>query len=92
MAEILYAGRSIAMPDSVDVDELAAMLQDTYAKGGHSWVSFDLPGHQPKHVRLLFGPGIPVGFVCGQDEEQGAIASKESQESFTEPGTTQRMK
>lgn len=61
MAEILYAGHVIPLPDKVDVDELSAFLQDSYAKGAHSWVTFDVPGGQPQQVRLLFGPGIAVG-------------------------------
>ena len=72
MAEILYAGRTIALPDTVDVDELATLLRDAYAKGGHSWMSFDLPGDQQRHVRLLFGPGIPVGFISDQKEREDA--------------------
>lgn len=66
MTEILYAGRTIALPDTVDVGELAKVLQNTYAKGGHSWMSFDPPGDPQRHVQLLFGPGIPVGFISDQ--------------------------
>lgn len=61
MAEILYAGHVIPLPDVVDVDELSVFLQDSYAKGAHSWATFDVPGDQRKQVRLLLGPGIPVG-------------------------------
>jgi hypothetical protein len=70
MAKILYAGQAIALPENADVEGLAALLQDSYSKGGHSWVTFDLPGEQPKQMKLLFGPGIPVGFVVdGHDDE-----------------------
>lgn len=61
MAEILYAGHVIPLPDELDIEELCEFVQDSYARGAHSWASFDVPGDQPKQVRLLFGPGIPVG-------------------------------
>lgn len=61
MAEILYAGHVIPLPETVDVEELSEFLQDAYAKGAHSWATFDVLGDHPKQVRLLLGPGIPVG-------------------------------
>lgn len=77
MAKIFYAGHTIPLPDSVDIEELAVFLQDSYAKGAHSWATFDLPGEQPERMRLLFGPGIPVGFVTDGREEPGAQESVE---------------
>lgn len=82
MAKILYAGHTIPLPDSVDVEELAIFLQDSYAKGAHSWATFDLPGEQPKQMRLLFGPGIPVGFITDGRGERG---TQEPVESVIEP-------
>lgn len=38
MANILYAGQPILMPEAVDVDELADFLLDAYAKGSYSWL------------------------------------------------------
>jgi len=77
MAKIFYAGQTIPLPDSVDIEELAVFLQDSYAKGAHSWATFELPGAPPKQMRLLFGPGIPVGFVTDTREEPGAQESME---------------
>jgi hypothetical protein len=54
------------MPDGVDVDEFALYLQDSYATGGRAWVTFDYPNDSLKQVRLLFGPGIPAGFVMDE--------------------------
>jgi hypothetical protein len=63
MANILYLGQSFTPSEEVDVDELADVILATYGKGVHSWVTMDLAGDQPKSVRLLVGPGIPVAII-----------------------------
>lgn len=63
MASILYSGQTLPLPDSVNVDELAAVILDTYAKGAHSWIALGLEGAEPKNLRLLVGPGIPVAII-----------------------------
>lgn len=78
MAKILYAGTTLALPDNVDVDELASVLLDTYAKGAYSWVAFDSTGEPQQQVRLLTGPGIPIGFVSDHTDGRDEVASKES--------------
>lgn len=81
MAKILYAGHAIAVPDNVDVDELAAVLLDTYAKGAYVWVTFYSTGDQQQQVRFLSGPGIAVGIVSdqkgGREEGMSTGASEE---------------
>lgn len=75
MLKILYAGHEIPLPDVVNVEEFAAFLQDSYAKGAHTWATFDLPGTLGQHMQLLFGPGIAVGFVTdgGEETTQGPV-------------------
>lgn len=90
MAKILYAGATLAMPDNVDVDQLASVLLDTYAKGAYSWVTFDSTGDPQQQVRLLTGPGIPVGFVSdpsGGREEDGAPETTASIEPASDSAT-----
>jgi hypothetical protein len=65
------------VPDSTNLDELAAYLLDTYAKGSYSWATFDSPGDHPNQVRLLTGPGIPIGFVSDQTDSHEEVVSKE---------------
>lgn len=72
------------MPDNVDVDELASVLLDSYAKGAYSWVTFDSTGDPQQQVRLLTGPGIPVGFVSDLADAEEEVSSKEAG-SYVEP-------
>ncbi|QSZ49570.1 hypothetical protein [Arthrobacter sp. D5-1] len=63
MAYIIYQGQNIAIPDNVKIDELANAIQAMQNAGGYSYVTLDLEGTQPKRVRLMVGPGIPIGIV-----------------------------
>ncbi len=63
MANILYLGQTFTLADHVDIDVLADVILDAYGKGLHSWITVDLAGEQPKSVRLLVGPGIPVAIT-----------------------------
>lgn len=62
-AAIYYSGTSIALPDGLKVDELADALQKIQNSGQYSYFVFDLPGSEPKRIRLMFGPGIPYALV-----------------------------
>lgn len=77
MAKILYAGHTIPVPDTTNLDELAAYLLDTYAKGSCSWATFDSPGDHQNQVQLLLGPGIPVGFVSDLTDSHEEVVSEE---------------
>jgi hypothetical protein len=47
MANILYAGQTIPLPEAVNVDELAHFLLDAYAKGSYPWLWVDVAGAHP---------------------------------------------
>jgi hypothetical protein len=63
MANLLYAGQTIPLQGPLNVEELADILLDAYAKGGYSWLWVDLEGVSPKRVQLMVGPGIPIAIV-----------------------------
>jgi hypothetical protein len=63
MANLLYAGQTIPLQEIVNVEELADILLDAYAKGGYSWLWVDLEGASPKRIQLMIGPGIPIAIV-----------------------------
>jgi hypothetical protein len=62
-AFILYQGQKIAIPDNVKIDELAEALKSMQNNVSFSWVTLNLDGPDPKRVRLMVGPGIPIGIV-----------------------------
>jgi hypothetical protein len=62
-AAIYYSGTSIALPEGIKVDELANALEQIQNSGRYSHFVFDLPGTEPKRIRLMFGPGIPYALV-----------------------------
>lgn len=70
MANLLYAGQTIPLQETVNVEELADLLLDAYAKGGYSWLWADLKGASPERVRLMIGPGIPIAIVDGRPRRQ----------------------
>jgi hypothetical protein len=70
MAQILYAGRSIALPSTVDLDELESTILDNYANGTFAWLTFDSLNDEEGRVRLLIGPGIAVGITIGRGETE----------------------
>ncbi|QSZ53077.1 hypothetical protein AYX19_08750 [Paenarthrobacter ureafaciens] len=45
------------------MDELANVLQNMQNSGTYGYFVYDLPGTEPKRVRLMFGPGIPYALV-----------------------------
>ncbi|MGF6833992.1 hypothetical protein QF015_002167 [Paenarthrobacter sp. TE4293] len=63
MAYIIYQGQNIAIPDNVKIDELAEGLKAMQNNVAYSWLTLNLAGSEPKRVRLMVGPGIPIGIV-----------------------------
>ncbi|YCH09490.1 hypothetical protein ACTAQJ_07950 [Arthrobacter sp. alpha11c] len=63
MAFILYQGQKIAIPDNVKVDEVADAIKAIQNSGTYSYVTLNLEGEVPKRIRLMVGPGIPIGIV-----------------------------
>ncbi|BCW59581.1 hypothetical protein [Arthrobacter sp. StoSoilB20] len=63
MAYIIYQGQNIAIPDNVKIDELADGLKAMQNSVAYSWLTLNLAGTEPKRVRLMVGPGIPIGIV-----------------------------
>lgn len=63
MASIIYSGQTFTLPDEVNVDVLADVILDTYAKGGHSWITIGPADAREQNMRLLVGPGIPVAIL-----------------------------
>ncbi len=85
MANILYVGQTIPIPEAVNVDELADFLLDAYAKGSYSWLWVDVAGAHPKRVQLMVGPGIPVAIVSDQVDSHEVAKRNESPGAFIEP-------
>lgn len=83
MAKILYGGHSINVPP-VKIDELAQAIQAMSNSGSYSWLTVDLDGTDPKRVRLIMGPGIPVGIVSDQMDGHEVDLSNETLVSFLE--------
>ncbi|MCF3137655.1 hypothetical protein LRQ04_00160 [Paenarthrobacter sp. AR 02] len=63
MAYIIYQGQNIAIPDNVKIDELADGLKAMQNNVACSWLTLNLAGAEPKRIRLIVGPGIPIGIV-----------------------------
>ncbi|MEN8582142.1 hypothetical protein ABFP37_05445 [Burkholderia sp. RS01] len=85
MANILYAGQTISMPEAVNVDELADFLLNAYAKGSYSWLWVDVAGAHPKRIQLMVGPGIPVAIVSDQADSHEFEKGNENTGTFIEP-------
>lgn len=85
MTKILYAGHAVSVPDAVKVDELASAIQNIHNSGKYSYLTIDLTGEEPKRIRLLFGPGIPVGIVSDQMDGHTPDLSDESLSAFLDP-------
>ncbi|UOD81978.1 hypothetical protein [Paenarthrobacter ureafaciens] len=62
-AFILYQGQKIAIPDNTKIDELAEAIKAMQNNVAYSWVTLNLDGTDPKRVRLMVGPGIPIGII-----------------------------
>lgn len=65
MSTVMYAGQRISVSDSLDMEELAGVILDSCAKGLYSWITVESPGPSQSVLRLLVGPGIPVGLITG---------------------------
>lgn len=63
MATLLYSGQALPISEEVDVEQLATVILDLYAKGAHSWLTLTSAGAKPQTLRLLVGSGIPVGII-----------------------------
>ncbi|MCX8453368.1 hypothetical protein [Paenarthrobacter ureafaciens] len=62
-AFILYQGQKIEIPENTKIDELANALKAMQNSVAYSWVTLNLDGPDPKRVRLMVGPGIPIGII-----------------------------
>lgn len=62
-AFILYQGQKIAIPENTKIDELANAIKAMQNNVAFSWVTLNLDGPEPKRVRLMVGPGIPIGII-----------------------------
>lgn len=82
MAFLIYSGQTIAIPDGAKTDQLAEALQNISNSGAYSWLTLDLAGEEPKRVRLLFGPGIPVGIISDQMDGHDVDLTNETIEAF----------
>ena len=63
MAELLYSGQKFHVSKDVDIEELAETILDTLAAGAHAWITLPAGHPEPKRMRLLIGPGIPVAVL-----------------------------
>lgn len=68
MASIIYSGQTLPLSEGVDIDELAAVILDTYAQGAHSWIALGSEGAEP-NLRLLVGPGIPLAIISDKSDK-----------------------
>lgn len=81
-AFILYQGQKIAIPDNVKIDELAEAFKAMQNNVAYSWVTLDLEGPDPKRVRLMVGPGIPIGIISDPLDGHDANVTDEGLRNF----------
>lgn len=65
MAELLYSGQKLPVSKDVDIEVLAETILDTLAAGAHAWITLSTGHSEPKHVKVLIGPGIPIAVLGG---------------------------
>ncbi|ERI35230.1 hypothetical protein M707_22855 [Arthrobacter sp. AK-YN10] len=83
-AFILYQGQKIAIPDNVKIDVLADAIQRVQNAAGYNYVTLNLEGRDPKRVRLMVGPGIPIGIVSDPFDGHEPGLSDESLAAFVD--------
>lgn len=81
-AFILYQGQKIAIPDNVKIDVLADAIQAVQNATGYNYVTLNLEGPDPKRVRLMVGPGIPIGIVSDPLDGHEAGVTDEGLQNF----------
>lgn len=87
-AFILYQGQKIAIPDNVKIDELANAIQAVQNAGGYNYVTLNLDGADPKRVRLMVGPGIPIGIISDPLDGHPPVTDEKLTEFLGHPGKT----